>query len=798
MKKIIIGMLLLLPLIIVASVMLAIDVITVEAYIAVDRVELNHTSLELELSAVSYDGLVATVYPTGARNKKVIWSIEDAFPTVEYDGEIAEIDPDTGKIMLYSYGTFTVVVRTEDGNKTAVCNVYIKGDKVKKITLNAGKDTLETGESLRLDAVFYPIDAIVKDINWNSNNPSVIKVDQNGIVTAINEGEAKIRVEAGDAYAEYTLIAVRGVSKYGSEIYLSSQKVNLDDILFVGWSLSSVTGGTVSGNEFTFNADEAVLATNRGSITLKKCGPDEIIIENAAFFEGYTLKTGKLPVILTAVYKDCLKGTAGVSWQSSDTSVAEIDSSGRITGKGKGSVLITATMGTESASIEIDVIKPVSLIVLDKNTQTEKRGIAATTLYGNKVYGPNGLEPAVIDIGITFPADATPDEFIFETDNAALAVFNEPGKLSLTGDFAGGKNVTVTVTAKVSPYASVSVSRSFTIKVYNGVNCYTFEDLKRAAGEGLGAFLHSDIEYGGPTLELRSSLYGNGYILSGINYAGKDKAYNMLKIMSSNVTVSNLRIVSDDPSRISISDGLRGYALVVGDKALPERISGVRIEYCTIEDAYYCIDIHKSEISIEGSILRNCSNFGVNIENEKLKDGTYDYSDVTFKNCVMSNIVAPAITVTSKNETDVQSTLKIQGFLDIYNWQQLDSMRMLDRKIIENEGLNEIFTTLLKNLLKSEFQKSRYDDVRYDKDGISYLHLGIIMAGALHECNTVPEFEGEDRLYKFVPEVLHDGSIIPISLKPVTLYVYKPGHTDILPGDEPAEDLALYARLRGK
>ena len=79
MKKVVVAMLLLLPLIIVASVLLATSVISHEVYIAVEGVELNVNTaetMELGLSQGSFQ-LDATVYPTGARNRDVEWSVEN-------------------------------------------------------------------------------------------------------------------------------------------------------------------------------------------------------------------------------------------------------------------------------------------------------------------------------------------------------------------------------------------------------------------------------------------------------------------------------------------------------------------------------------------------------------------------------------------------------------------------------------------------------------------------------------------------------------------------------------------------
>ncbi|MFA5449382.1 MAG: Ig-like domain-containing protein [Clostridia bacterium] len=799
MKKIIIGMLLLLPLIIVASVLFAIDIITVEAYIAVDRVELNHSTLELSLSDGHFDGFEATVYPTAAKNKKVTWEISDIIPTVDYEGDIAYIDPNTGRLELHSYGTFTVIATTAEGNKKAICNVYIKGDKVQDIELTSAKSNLQTGESVWLTAVFRPIDAVVKDIEWRSSNPNVIKIDQNGIATAKRVGEAVISVTTEGIEKSITLTSSQGISYYGSPIYLSASSFKLSDI--TPHNITNVSGGYIEGGNFYFTSEVASLHTSAGSIALFRSAEDDIVIENASFFEDYKFKVGKLPLILSAIYKDATRGGAQeVLWTSSHPNIAEIDGEGRVSGKANGFVTFTAQKGGKSASVEIEIVKPISVIVLAKNAETEKRGILEKTVYGNRRYGANGLEAEVIDIGVIFPADATADDFIYQTDDPALAVFEEDGKLKLHGDFSVKKTVQITLTAKVSPYESVSVSRSYTFAVDNGVNCYTYDDVRRAVEDEQNIYLRNDIEFGASesALELKSNLHGNGYILDGINYNQKKQDYTMLHIVASGVTVSNLRIRNDEAERISMPNGLRGYVIVVGNREEGEFLTDVRIEYSILENGYYALALYRAEVTVDGCIMRNASNFGIFIESGK-EGETLIYSNVTLNNSVMSNIVAPAIGVSVTSPTDTHSTLKSTGFLDIYNWQDISNMRMLDRDFVQNnEAMNNVLKQAVTSLLQSEFKKDRYNHLRYvGEDGTYYLHLGIITAGALHPCETVPEIEDE-RYKAYDIEVLHDSSILPIKLHPVFLYNYLSTSPEIKPGDEPVENKTLYQKLRGE
>ena len=85
-----------------------------ERTIAVTGVSLNKT--ELSLVVGSNETLTATVEPATATNKAVTW--KSSKPA------IAEVD-ETGKVTAKQVGTATITVTTNDGGKTATCEVKV-------------------------------------------------------------------------------------------------------------------------------------------------------------------------------------------------------------------------------------------------------------------------------------------------------------------------------------------------------------------------------------------------------------------------------------------------------------------------------------------------------------------------------------------------------------------------------------------------------------------------------------------------------------------------------------------------
>lgn len=85
------------------------------ATVAVTDVTLNKTTLTLEPEAS--ETLTVTIEPADATNQNVTWKSDKP--------EIASVD-DKGKVTGVAAGEATITVTTEDGGKTATCQVTIK------------------------------------------------------------------------------------------------------------------------------------------------------------------------------------------------------------------------------------------------------------------------------------------------------------------------------------------------------------------------------------------------------------------------------------------------------------------------------------------------------------------------------------------------------------------------------------------------------------------------------------------------------------------------------------------------
>ena len=160
--------------------------------VAVQAVYLNATSMELTEGESAT--LVATISPNDAENKTVIWSSSNL--------SIASVS--NGKVTALKAGKATITVKTDDGGKTATCEVTVNAKvyPVTSVSLDKSSATLTEGDELTLTATVNPDNATNKNVTWSSSDSTIASVS-NGKVKAHNSGKVIItaRAEGGDKEA---------------------------------------------------------------------------------------------------------------------------------------------------------------------------------------------------------------------------------------------------------------------------------------------------------------------------------------------------------------------------------------------------------------------------------------------------------------------------------------------------------------------------------------------------------------------------------------------------------------------
>ena len=130
--------------------------------------------------------ILATVYPTTVSNKTVLYT--SSAP------DIAEVS-DTGLITAKAQGSAVITVTSEaTSTVSAAIQVSVSAAviPVESITLNHTTASLLVGQTLQLAATVKPDNATDKTVTWTSSDGGAASVDQNGLVTALEQGDATI------------------------------------------------------------------------------------------------------------------------------------------------------------------------------------------------------------------------------------------------------------------------------------------------------------------------------------------------------------------------------------------------------------------------------------------------------------------------------------------------------------------------------------------------------------------------------------------------------------------------------
>ena len=189
-------------------------------------------------------------------------------------------------------------------------------DRVMVTSVSVDRPSAEVliGETVQLSATVLPSDATDQSITWSSSNKEVATVSNNGLVTGVAEGRAGIMAKAG--------------GKTSTCIVTVSRK--------------------------------PVPVT---SVTLDK--------------ESITLTKGESKTLVATVKPDGATYKA-LSWTSSDSNVASVDSKGKVTALAIGSATITVKADDHQANCVITVVVPIQSITLNKSELTLTKGQSET------------------------------------------------------------------------------------------------------------------------------------------------------------------------------------------------------------------------------------------------------------------------------------------------------------------------------------------------------------------------------------------------------------------------------------
>lgn len=258
--------------------------------------------------------------------------------TIEWtssDEEVVTVDA-TGLITAVGAGEADVTASAKDVNISSTTHVKVVITPT-GVEAPEALELVTNGESSKnLDAKIVPEDATEVKLAYTSSDESVATVDENGLVTAVADGECTITtyvVADAPATAETATQEAAAVvtdeetptEGENSEVTADSETVTVPDNLDSAFDV----------------VPEGLSATTKVTVTTKVEG---ITLDKT---EGI-LNVGNTVTITATVAPEEATNPA-VTWSSSDESVATVDETGEVTAVAVGNATITATSEDDSS-----------------------------------------------------------------------------------------------------------------------------------------------------------------------------------------------------------------------------------------------------------------------------------------------------------------------------------------------------------------------------------------------------------------------------------------------------------------
>ena len=406
--------------------------ITVES--PVTGVTLSENSLALNAGGSAQ--LTATVLPTNAANKNVVWTSADpAVATVSADGLVSAV----------GNGQTVITVTTEDGGYTDTCTVTVT-TPLKGITLSDHSVTIQRRNTKTLSVTFDPEDASDKTVTWTSNNTSVATVNSSGKVTAVGGGSAVITATANDGgYTDSCTVTVT-VPLNGIHPDVHDLQMGVGETYTVSVRFDPEDTTEDKSLRWTSGNKSIATVTSAGVITAVSPGHTTITItqisgsHRQAQISVY-VTTQATGLVLTEHELTLNKGWAislgagftptgaeyqTVVWSSSDETVATVEQDGTVSAVGKGTAIITASTedGSLSDSCTVTVRVPVEEISIS--------GLGTELKVGE-----------TMQLGLSvMPEDAETEGLVWSSSDPYIATIDQTGKV--TGVSEGEVRIGVT------------------------------------------------------------------------------------------------------------------------------------------------------------------------------------------------------------------------------------------------------------------------------------------------------------------------------------------------------------------
>jgi trimeric autotransporter adhesin len=350
----------------------------------------------------------------------------------------------------------------------ATATVTVTQVHVATVTVTPALDTLKLGGAVQLtavekDASGNPLSG--RAVSWASSDESVVIVTSSGRVVSQGPGSATITATSEGKIGSSTIVVLAPVATVAvapdSQAVDVGSTVTFTDVLKDGsgnvltdrtvvWSSSDpqiatidangVATGVASGTVTITATSEGKTGTAQLTVNPVAVGSITVTPPSQSIVEGTSTTT---PFTATDSHDHVLMGH-GLTWTSSDITVATIENSGKAHGLSPGTVTITAASGGMSGTASLIVTPvPVATVAIDQLLPTVLVGSTVQLTATTRDASNNVLTGRAITWGSS-------DEMLATVDNTGLVTGVALGSPTITAT-SEGQSGTVVVSVLEPP-----------------------------------------------------------------------------------------------------------------------------------------------------------------------------------------------------------------------------------------------------------------------------------------------------------------------------------------------------------
>lgn len=592
---------------------------------------------------------------------------------------------------------------------------YVSSDSVESMLIydQNGQDVGEYRSIKKDERLFIdinPIDAVRdNNIQWESSNTSVAKVSQNGYVEIVGRGTTRIRVTAvdkdGNSVSDYVDVETSGAIVTKNEIYVT-EAVNED------WIMENVVldknAIVVDNGDGTFNVSGEGGNVTVSTIIVSESDwdivdlPEVMYLRNGAYtISGINLVSGE--PIEDDISVECINNDL-IEFESALYQLIPLKT---------GNATIKFTYNGETKEKVVTIKDNPVAFELELGSGDQKLGIQLTRSWGLYWLDENYALTTEFKFGLMDKSNTFDVEWsVNNPEFADLTRVDDSQDVIINfKDGAQGNAVVITATLKVNNFLQNRVKRSFTFNIReqkNTINVYTFEQARWVRDfRFYNIALQNNIVATERIEDLTASVYGNGFSWDGcaitsmaiddgsIEYDFEDfvgysrRAEHLanyeLFVQEGNDTINFEDIVLFNAKTLDESynrgSGIKTTSLWHERRAIfdsyPEDLP-VNLRYLQVYNTHRGLEIgYHYNVLVEGCILGDNAEDSVfaYYYNENDRRFPEKGNKLTFRNNVFKISKGPSILLASVpidfgiySDVNIAPDLKFEGFNDFYNW----------------------------------------------------------------------------------------------------------------------------------